>query len=319
MISSNFDKALQCKAKADIAILMATYNGAEFLNEQIDSILKQSAQNWELFVHDDGSVDQTVDILNKYATQYPQKIHILPGKSTGNAKENFFYLMEKVNANYIMFADQDDFWKKDKVETTYNKMLSLENNETDIPALIFSDLRVVDRDLKTISSQMSHYQGLKMKNVTFNHLMVQNVVTGCTVMINRKCKETSLACLERDNVIMHDWWCALVASYFGKIGYINDTLILYRQHGVNSVGAKNIHSLKYLKEKICEDREQKESLLKSEKQIATFIKSYNIKDEYIKVYSSLYKLSKFQKIWFLIQNRVWKSGLLRNLGLIYFC
>ena len=129
----------------------------------------------------------------------------------------------------------------------------------------------------------------------------------------------SLACLEHDNVIMHDWWCALVASYFGRIDYIDDALILYRQHGINSVGAKNIHSVKYLKQKIYKDKDQKESLMKSEKQIAAFIKAYSIKDEYINVYSELYKLSKFRRVWFLIQNRVWKSGLLRNLGLLYFC
>ena len=73
MISSNFDKTLRCKA--DIAILMATYNGEEFITEQIDSILNQSVQNWELFIHDDGSVDQTMNILNRYVAQYPQKIH----------------------------------------------------------------------------------------------------------------------------------------------------------------------------------------------------------------------------------------------------
>ena len=317
MISSNFDKTLRCKA--DIAILMATYNGEEFITEQIDSILNQSVQNWELFIHDDGSVDQTMNILNRYVAQYPQKIHIVPGKSTGNAKENFFYLMKKVDANYIMFADQDDFWKKDKVKITYKKILNLENKDTNVPVLTFSDLKVVDQDLKTISPRMSQYQGLKMKNITFNYLMAQNVVTGCTVMINRKCKEMSLACLEHDNVIMHDWWCALVASYFGRIDYIDDALILYRQHGINSVGAKNIHSVKYLKQKIYKDKDQKESLMKSEKQIAAFIKAYSIKDEYINVYSELYKLSKFRRVWFLIQNRVWKSGLLRNLGLLYFC
>lgn len=317
MISSNFDKTLRCRE--DIAILMATYNGEKFIAEQIDSILNQSVQNWELFIHDDGSMDQTMNILNEYAAQYPQKIHIIPGKSTGNAKENFFYLMEKVDADYIMFADQDDFWEKDKVKITYNKILDLENKETNIPVLVFSDLKVVDQDLKTISPKMSQYQGLKMENITFNYLMVQNVVTGCTVMINRKCKEMSLACLEHDDVIMHDWWCALVASYFGRIDYIDDALILYRQHGINSVGAKNIHSIKYLKEKLYKDKDQKESLMKSEKQIFTFVKSYNIKDKYINVYSSLYKLNKLQRIWFLIQNSIWKSGLLRNLGLLYFC
>lgn len=317
MIFSNFVKPLQCKK--DIAILMATYNGAEFIGEQIDSIINQSAQNWELFIHDDGSTDQTKHLLNIYANKYPQKIHVLYGKSTGNAKKNFFYLMENVDANYIMFADQDDFWDKDKVKITYKKMLALEKEEINVPVLVFADLEVVDRDLKTISPKMSKYQGLKMENTNFNYLMAQNIVTGCTVMINQKCKALSLVCRKRDNVIMHDWWCALVASYFGKIGYIDKTLILYRQHGVNSVGAKNIHSISYVKEKLNKDRDQKKSLIKSEKQVALFVKTYNIKDDYIKTYSELYKLKKFKRVLFLIENKVWKSGLLRNIGLLYFC
>lgn len=317
MIFSNTVKPVQCKS--DIAILMATYNGAKFIDEQIESILKQSFTNWELFIHDDGSTDQTKNIIKSYACRYPKKIHVLLGESTGNSKNNFFYLMKKVDAQYIMFADQDDVWLKDKIRITYNRLLDLENKKIGTPVLVFSDLKVVDSKLRIISPRMSEYQGLKMDNTDFNHLMIQNVVTGCTVMINEKCKEMAVSCLTKRHIIMHDWWCALIASYFGKIGYINDALILYRQHSVNSVGAKNIHSVSYIKEKLIEDRDQKESLLKAEKQIADFIASYNLKNEYIITFSKFSELNKFRRILFLIKNNIWKSGILRNIGLLYFC
>lgn len=202
-----------------------------------------------------------------YTCQYPSKIHVLTGKSNGNARENFFYLMENVDSQYLMFADQDDFWKKDKVSITYSKMLALEKGDAKtLPLLAFSDLRVVDRNLKIISPRMSHYEGLKMDNIGFNRLMIQNIVTGCTVMINKKCKEMALKCTDRDDIIMHDWWCALIASYFGKMGYVDEDLILYRQHGVNSVGAKNIHSISYVKNKLCKSKDQKIMLGKTEHQ-----------------------------------------------------
>lgn len=318
MIYKEFTKPLKCKK--NIAILMATYNGAEFINAQIDSILEQSAQNWELFIHDDGSTDGTRKIVETYASRYPSKIHVLSGISNGNAKKNFFYLMENVNSQYIMFADQDDFWKKNKVSVTYGKMLALEKESSNkLPILIFSDLRVVDRNLATISPRMSRYQGLKMDNTSFNRLMVQNIITGCTVMINEKCKEMALKCTNYDDVIMHDWWCALIASYFGKMGYIDEDLILYRQHGVNSVGAKNIHSISYVKDKLYKDRDQKIMLSKTERQIAAFIKSYQVNDTYINTYSQLYKFGKIKRVAFLVKYNVWKSGILRNIGLLYFC
>ncbi|MDN3537741.1 glycosyltransferase [Limosilactobacillus fermentum] len=88
MIYTQEEYPLECKA--NIAILMATYNGESFIEDQLKSILKQSYKNWELFIHDDGSTDGTKDIIKMYACQYPSKIHVLTGKINGNAKENFF-------------------------------------------------------------------------------------------------------------------------------------------------------------------------------------------------------------------------------------
>ena len=297
---------------------MATYNGAEYVGEQLDSILNQSSENWTLYIHDDGSNDDTRNIINQYARRYPEKIVVIEGPSTGGAKTNFFYLMKEVTADYIMFSDQDDFWLPEKIEKTYAKCLELENGHLDEPVATFTDLKVVDQKLKVISEKMSSYQTLNMDNTEFNKLMIQNIVTGCTMMINRTCRDISLKCKDYDQVIMHDWWCALVASYFGKIGYVDESLILYRQHGDNSVGAKDVHDVNYIKSKLSHADEQRKSLLNTQKQIKYFVKVYNVKTTYIIEYGAIASKGKFQKIVFLITNHVWKSGFVRNLGLLWF-
>jgi glycosyltransferase involved in cell wall biosynthesis len=308
--------AIECKTK--IAILMATYNGEEYVGEQLDSILNQSFKDWTLYVHDDGSKDDTLGVVKQYANQHPNKIIVVDGPSTGGAKKNFFYLMKEVVADYIMFSDQDDVWLPQKIEKTYEKCLELEGGDLDKPVVAFTDLKVVDQDLKVLSEKMSSYQMLNMDNTEFNKLMIQNVVTGCTMMINHACQDMSLRCKDYDQVIMHDWWCALVASYFGKIGYVDQSLILYRQHGDNSVGAKDVHDTTYIKSKLRLSKEQRQSLQNTQKQVKHFVEVYDVKTAYMMEYGALASKGKFQKIGFLITNHVWKSGLVRNLGLLWF-
>ena len=129
----------QCDSK--IAILLATYNGEKYIQEQLDSLLDQSYQDFKIYIHDDDSKDMTVDILMKYKKMFPKKIKILEGKSTGSPKNNFLYLLGNVDAEYYMFCDQDDFWKKDKVQKTYDKMIENEEKNKSKPILVFSDFR----------------------------------------------------------------------------------------------------------------------------------------------------------------------------------
>lgn len=308
---------IQCDKK--VAILMATYNGEKYLSEQIESIINQTFTDWVLYIHDDGSTDDTLEIIKKYVKIYPKKIILIQGERTGGAKFNFFSLMDKVTAEYIMFSDQDDWWLPDKINKTLEKCIKIENGQKDTPVVVFTDLKVVNEKLKIINNRMSKYQKLEMKNTVFNKLMIQNVVTGCTMMINRKCRNIAIECKDRGQIIMHDWWCALIASYCGKIGYINEALILYRQHGDNSVGAKNIYSIAYLKNQIFKIAEQKKALLKTQQQISYFVKIYDISTPYIIEYGNLANKSKLSKIAFLLKNHIFKSGLIRNIGLFLIC
>lgn len=223
-----------------IAILLSTYNGERFLEEQIESIIKQSNQQWTLYIRDDGSTDKTLDILERY--QADDRIQWINEDKPKNLRVigSFLNLLESAEADYYMFCDQDDVWLPDKVQVTLDKMVALESINDQQPVLVHTDLRIVDQDLKIMSDSMIKTQNLDpLPN--FGRLLVQNSVTGCTMMINQNLKKLCVG-LDFAKIRMHDWWFALVASAFGTIGYVPKSTILYRQHGDNEVGAKNSFS-----------------------------------------------------------------------------
>lgn len=230
-----------------VAVLLAVYNGEKYLKEQIESILSQSFTDFKIIIRDDGSTDSSPAIIENYCKDYPQKIFALSGKPTGSAAKNFAVLLESCDEEYIMFCDQDDVWLPDKIEKTLSAMEAAEM-DGQIPVLVHSDLKVADQDLSVISPSFFDFQQLKQDKITLPRLLVQNYVTGCTVMINRALKEKCGKI--PDKCIMHDWWLALVAILFGKLVCINQATMLYRQHAGNQVGAKASYGISFIKRKL---------------------------------------------------------------------
>lgn len=228
----------------NIAILLSTYNGSAYLKQQLDSLVNQSYRDFEIFVRDDGSRDDTLQILSAY------NVRRLPDNGNVGARKSFEkllkYAVEHSAAKYFMFCDQDDVWFPDKVQKTLTKMRELEQNYGDLPLLVHTDLEVVDEKLQIIAPSMWDFEFTLPDKNSFNRLLIQNTVTGCTAMINRRLADKCLVI--PDAAIMHDWWIGLVASQFGKIGYIKETTIKYRQHGRNSIGAKGfkVNTLRHL-------------------------------------------------------------------------
>jgi glycosyltransferase involved in cell wall biosynthesis len=224
--------------KQNIDILLATYNGQKYLREQIDSILSQSNQDWQLVIRDDKSLDDTLSIIKDYLARYPDKIKLIEDNGCHlGAKLNFQCLLEHSTAEYIMFCDQDDVWLPQKIDITLNAMKVAEKNFHNKPIMIHSDLVVVDANLKKVASSLWTYQKVvPSKNDDLNRIILQNVATGCTIMINSKAKDVSLPIPEE--AVMHDWWIALKVAQYGKILHIPKQLVLYRQHTGNLVGAK---------------------------------------------------------------------------------
>ena len=232
-----------------IAILLSTYNGTKYLEEQLDSILNQTYSNYVIVARDDGSYDDTIQLLNKYAKKFTDKFHLLEQDLLNlGASGSFSYLIEYVLENkqslglesaYMMFCDQDDIWSLEKIHKQIDEMLKVEKQQTGtkpIPVLIHSNLRVVSEEKSLIAESFVHYQGLEIERNRFTNLVISNVVTGCTVFINEALARKAVPVSKE--AIMHDWWLSLVASAFGKLVFIDAPLVSYRQHDTNAIGAK---------------------------------------------------------------------------------
>ena len=232
-----------------IDIVLATYNGAAYLDDQIESIFAQSHQQWRLLVRDDGSSDNTGEILTRYRDRDPDRI-ILLNDGDGNLGyvQNFSRLLESSDGDYVALCDQDDVWLPDKLALSLEKMQDLETRHgIHMPILVFSDLKVVDEALEPIGDSFWDLQYIDPDRAKFfSRILLQNVVTGCTALLNRPL--TDLAVPIPEEATVHDWWIALVAAAFGVIEPVRVATVLYRQHGQNSLGVRafrvgNFHRL----------------------------------------------------------------------------
>jgi len=260
----------------DIEILLASYNGEKYIKEQIDSILNQSMPDCHLTVSDDGSTDSTPEILDDYVQQYTQKItRVYSGMRFGNARDHFFWLIAQCRADYMFTCDQDDRWYPDKVLRTMEVMQKAEQEfGKDMPILVFTDQTPTDEQLQPLAASLMRYQNQRFDMFDYRALLMQNVVTGGAMVFNQALAELALQCDDLSQTIMHDWWLAVVAARFGKVLYIDEALSDYRQHGANSVGAKNVRSVGYVRHILANLAEMKCRVQGKKKQAEVFLHTY---------------------------------------------
>ncbi|HFI0402888.1 TPA: glycosyltransferase family 2 protein [Streptococcus suis] len=217
-----------------VNILMSTYNGQQFLAEQIRSIQDQTYTDWTLLVRDDGSSDKTREILQDFASQ-DSRIRLIDVEETKNLGviKSFHRLVHYEQADYYFFSDQDDVWLPDKLVVSLQEAQSY---QTDQPLMVYMDLTVVDQDLQVMTESMIRSQS-HHANTQLVQELTENTVTGGVSMINH-----SLASLwtKTEDIIMHDWYLALLASAFGKLVFIDKAGELYRQHADNVLGARTL-------------------------------------------------------------------------------
>ncbi|WP_068777560.1 glycosyltransferase family 2 protein [Paenibacillus sp. FJAT-26967] len=300
-----------------VVVLLSTYNGEKFLEAQLDSILNQSYSNLTVIIRDDGSTDATVSILEAYQ-QYDQIILVSDTRNNLGPKMSFGELLRlgllDTTAKYFMFADQDDIWLPDKIERTLRKMKQEEAGGASLPILIHSDLRVIGIQGEEIHPSFWAYQNLRPSRDSFPRLLMQNVITGCTVMLNRQLAELCLPV--HPDAIMHDWWIGLVASAFGKIGYVHEPTILYRQHQQNSVGAKRFNS-RYILNKIFEPVSIEKNIKQASAFRAKFIHTLSGQNRLsLDQYIALEHASYVKRRLVIVKNGFYKIGFIRNLGLL---
>lgn len=216
-----------------IDILLATYNGEKFVKEQIESILNQTYENFNLIISDDASTDNTLNILEEYEKK-DTRIKVFKKERNEGLIDNFEFLLKNVTSDYFMFSDQDDIWKKDKIEKSINK-LKEENS-----GLVYTDLEIVDEKLNVIYPSYWKYKQIYKKIIKYNNfeaLYLNNFVTGCTILAKSKYIKDILPLPRNSKFVLHDYWTALIISAKDKISYVEEPTIQYRQHKNNRVGS----------------------------------------------------------------------------------
>lgn len=210
-----------------VTVLLSAYNGEKYIAEQIDSVLAQRDIKVHLLIRDDGSLDGTLAILEKYRKK-DSRVDYCQGDNLGPGKSFFELLRLCGESDFYAFCDQDDVWDNDKLLCAIQE---LEKGSSDVPSLYHSNLRVVDEKLKFI--RLAHKEPLKSLNKY--SAFAQNRATGCTIVFNHVAKELILAHIPDANVL-HDSWMYLSCSILGQVFYDFTPHISYRQHKENVVG-----------------------------------------------------------------------------------
>ncbi|MGN0362115.1 MAG: glycosyltransferase family 2 protein [Bilifractor sp.] len=309
-----------------VAICLATFNGEKYLAEQLDSILAQTFQDFHLFIRDDHSIDGTREILNKYSSEHPEKITVIHDESLvgGSSQKNFacilHWVRENYNFPYYMFSDQDDVWLPDKIQVSVEKIKSAERS-FDGPVLIHTDLIVVDKDLHTLGESFFRYRALDPDKRDLRHLLIQNNITGCTMLWNKKLND--IVDLSGGGAAMHDWWMALAACCFGRIDFVEEPTILYRQHGDNVVGAMKVNTAGFIIRRLTGSAHVRETVHLSVAQAQSFLHTYadmlNADDAgMITRFSRLYEVNKVRRIAVAVKNGFLKQGIIQIIGELIF-
>ena len=304
-----------------IDILLATFNGIRFLQEQLNSIFNQSYPEWRLIAGDDGSTDGTLQRIIELSLKNPEKVLCKPrGVLTKGGCANFASLIGESTSQYTMFCDQDDVWLPNKISKTLAAMkLAEQRYGIDAPILIHTDLCVVDERLRPIAQSLWQYRNLSPElGSRLHRLLPQNVITGCTVMINRPLAQ--IAAPIPKEALMHDWWLALVAALLGHVVYLNEPTLLYRQHRNNAIGAKP-WGIKRIWQQMQKPATLQQAMLRTMSQAQALLDRYRnqISQEQINLieaYARLPFASKTERIRMVLQNRLFRHGAIRTAGFL---
>ncbi|MGN0779592.1 MAG: glycosyltransferase family 2 protein [Aristaeellaceae bacterium] len=219
-------------------VLLAVYNGAAYLPQQLDSLSGQDDPAFAVLMQDDGSTDASPALLCAAAAQ-DSRFHLAQesGRHLG-AKGNFISLIRQAQGDYTALCDQDDVWEPNRLSRCRHALEEAEARwGADTPLLVHSDCRLMDAQGQITQESFFRHQGWDPAAVTLSRLLVQNNVTGCTLMMNAALRRLVAAHGDPDTMYMHDWFIALTAAAFGHIVFLNEPLVRYRQHGVNVMGA----------------------------------------------------------------------------------
>lgn len=294
--------------KGKIQVVLPVYNGGNYLTEQLDSILSQTYSEASLLIRDDVSSDHSVSVIKNICSN-ERRIKFIEGKSNIGVIESFFYLLENANdSEFYALSDQDDVWKTTKLERAIEHLSEYDQNT---PLLYCAAVDVVDENLNYKGSLSKREKG-----PSFENALVQNIATGCTIVMNRAARDLIVRSkVEYKNVVMHDWWFYLVISAFGKVVYDTETVMYYRQHSNNTFGSGHSAIQRWMPR--IKRFFQKKEAGTATKQIKEFYTVYRNElspenkkkvEEYLKSRNNL-----FARIKFSLSRKVFRQNFLENL------
>jgi glycosyltransferase involved in cell wall biosynthesis len=219
-------------------VLLAAYNGEKHLQEQLDSLRNQTDPDFSVLIQDDGSTDGTLSLLEN-ACREDSRFRMAgeSGRGLGPAG-NFLSLIRQSDADRVLLCDQDDLWEPEKIARLKQEMNRAESAwGASCPLLVHSDCLLMDESGAPLPETFFRHQGWDPAAVTLPRLLVQNNVTGCTLVMNRPLASLIAAHGKAKDLFMHDWFIALTAASFGHVVFLDELLTRYRQHGENAVGA----------------------------------------------------------------------------------
>lgn len=220
-----------------VSIAMATYNGSNYIKEMLDSIKLQTYPFFRIHICDDGSTDNTLEVIKMHSLYHENKICIHDTDGGNGALKNFTRTIQSCPKGYIALCDQDDYWLPEKLEILLARIQEAELMCKG-PKLIFSDLEIVDSNLVCLYSSFFSVSGKDSNCKDPRDFLLSNHIPGCATLFNAELKE--LIEPIPDNVRMHDWWINAIAACYGEIIFEPKCLIKYRQHGGNAIGAENM-------------------------------------------------------------------------------
>lgn len=221
----------QIPSSGKVAILLCTYQGEAFLEQQLDSLVNQTYPNWTIYISDDGSQDKTREIINQYRHQWGHdRIKLYEGPRKGFVA-NFMSLVyhTDVSAEYFAFADQDDIWELDKLDRALNYLHSASST---IPALYCTRTRLIDKNEKELG-----FSTLCTKKPCFENALMQNIAGGNTMVFNQAARNLMKKVKSDSEFVLHDWWTYLIVTACGGMVYYDKyASVRYRQHDQNLIG-----------------------------------------------------------------------------------
>ena len=222
-------------------ILLAVFNGEKYLPALLDSLKAQTDGDFSVLVQDDGSDDETPALLDELFRADPR---FASGNESGRnfgAAGNFLSLIRQADADYVFLCDQDDIWEPEKVAVLKQAMAdAAARYGADTPLLVHSDCSLMDESGNRTGERFFRHQGWDPEAVTLPRLLVQNNVTGCTLVMNRPLCRLVAGYGKAKDLFMHDWFIALTAAAFGRVVFVNRALTAYRQHEGNEIGASRL-------------------------------------------------------------------------------